>query len=256
MVENKLPLSIVILTHRSDDRFERSLQSAQIAAQVVVVDYQSGADWTRLADQHSFTLVEKEGPINDFAAERNNSLDKCSQSWVLFLDSDEVLDPSSVEELAKIIADNRHSGILVNRKDFFHQRPLKYGEAGQTKLLRLGKKSEISFDRPVHETATVNQEPAKSRIQLLHQAHPSISKFLSKISRYAQLEAKYRHTLKPNYPNWLITLQLLAFPGLKFGWNFLGKLGWLDGWRGLVYATMMSLHSLLVRVYWWELKKA
>ena len=49
-----------------------------------------------------------------------------------------------------------------------------------------------------------------------------------------------------------IIKQMIVYPIGKFINNFILELGFLDGWRGLIYAFIMSLHSLWVRVYWYE----
>ena len=38
----------------------------------------------------------------------------------------------------------------------------------------------------------------------------------------------------------------------KFVSNYWLKAGFLDGWRGLIYAVVMSIHSLAVRVFIYE----
>ena len=73
---------------------------------------------------------------------------------------------------------------------------------------------------------------------------------MTSIINYAEIEAKYR--IKLNYK--LNLLSLITFPVGKFINNFLLKRGFLDGWRGLSYALMMSLHSFCVRIFQYELR--
>ncbi|MEA2056328.1 MAG: hypothetical protein U9O78_01255, partial [Patescibacteria group bacterium] len=69
---------------------------------------------------------------------------------------------------------------------------------------------------------------------------------------YAEREAHYR--FKENKLHKIsIVLQLIIFPIFKFICNYFLKLGFLDRMPGLIYASLMSFHSILVRIYGWQL---
>lgn len=250
MTEIKLPLSIVILTHRNDKRFEKALSSAQKAQEVLVIDYQSQNNWKDLQKKYSFSVVKRTGPINNFSFERNFALQQAHHTWVFFLDSDEVIPPESWPSIKKCLTQHEVTGFWIKRKDVFYGKELKFGETGNQKFLRLIQKEKAEYLRPVHEKATVMGKTAPSEISLLHFSHQSISEFVQDITRYASMEAEYQND------NMLSDISLgvktLLFPKAKFFSNYFLKLGFLDGWRGLVYATMMSLHSLMVRVFSYE----
>jgi glycosyltransferase involved in cell wall biosynthesis len=222
-------LSIIILTHRDDDRLKQALASADFADEVITIKNQN---------------------ISDFALARNQATKKATHDWVLFLDSDEKIDPKSINEIKKIIKHNKVDGVIINRQDIFYGKTLKHGEAGNTQLLRMGKKNKISWHRPVHEVATIDGRVKKTKIELLHQAHSNLNEFVLSITKYAAIEAKYRHQQKMSFSYF----QLLFFPLGKFIYNYLFKLGFMDGWRGFIYAIMMSLHSFAVRVHQYEIK--
>lgn len=241
-------LSIIILTHRSDERFESALASAQFAKEVLVIDYHSGAAWDTLKDIYHFQVISKEDDLVDFSAARNDALTYATQEWVLFLDSDEIIPKSSQPDILRIITDKVCAGATVRRQDYWHGRPLRFGEAGLISLLRMAKRNSIAFKRPVHEEADVQGTLCSSNITIHHFPHPTITSFYKSIVRYTQQEALHRTQQKQA----LFIPFIIIFPLGKFVLNFFFKLGFLDGWRGLVYAFMMSLHSLFVRVFWYE----
>lgn len=243
----KLPLTIIILTNRSDQRFHATLKSAQVAEEVLVIDNKSGNDWGVLRERYSLIALEKHHPIQDYSQVRNEALAKASHEWVLFLDSDEVLTASSLPALAQIISENNCDGVIVRRSDVFHGRKLEYGEAGNQPIVRLGKKQHMRFTGNVHETAQIEGKINYSTIELLHYSHPNISDFLAKISVYAEQVAQER-TL--SWPQFLV--ELIVFPPAKFFRGYIMQGGSQDGWHGLVYAACMSLHSLIVRIYAYE----
>lgn len=229
MMSTTVDISIIILFRQKDERFQQALRSAQFAQEIVTLQN----------DQ-----------IDDFSQIRNQALKKATRKWVFFLDSDEAIAPKSVTEIKQIIEDDVVDGVMVERKDIFYGRTIKHGEAGQMKLLRMGKRNRMSWERPVHEVAGINGLVKNSKIEIIHYAHNSLSEFLSSVINYADIEASYRN--KNNYnPN---LFELIIFPITKFIVNYVLKKGFLDGWRGFVYALMMSLHSFSVRIFQYELK--
>ncbi len=228
-MSSTVDISIIILFKQRDEKLQQALDSSKFAKEIITVENSS---------------------IIDFSQVRNQVLKKATYPWVFFLDSDEVITPESIAEIKKIIRNNQVDGVIINRQDVFYNQIIKYGEAGNIKLLRMGKKDKMTWKRPVHEVAIINGIVEDSNIKIIHQAHSSISDFLTSVTSYAEIEAKYRASLNKN-PN---ILQLIIFPIIKFIHNYLLKKGFLDGWRGFSYALMMSLHSFNVRVFQYELK--
>ncbi|MEK7565928.1 MAG: hypothetical protein AAB506_02700, partial [Patescibacteria group bacterium] len=130
------------------------------------------------------------------------------------------------------------------RRDVFWGKELKHGEAGSIKLLRLGKKDAGEWQRKVHEVWQINGPTKTLNNYLYHYPHPTISEFLSSINNYTDIDILEQK--KFSY------FRLIFNPPGKFIYNYFLKLGFLDGYPGLVYAFMMSFHSLLVRVKMWE----
>lgn len=226
----KLPVSVIILTHRHDRRFQRAVESAAFTQEVKII-----------------TLP---GPISDFAQARNQALDEVNSEWVFFLDSDEIITSESVGVIETMIARPDIDGVWVRRKDIFFNRVLQYGEVGQVRLLRLARKSKLLFLRPVHEVAEVSGSTTSADIMLLHESHQSCQEFIEKVAGYAKQEAKFRH----NGGQVFSPAHLAMLPLAKWWQNALFRLGFLDGWRGMTYVFCMVIHSLLVRIYLYELE--
>lgn len=223
---------MAIITDRRDERFRAALTSARRAGEVLVKD------------------MTGKPPITDFSAVRNALLKTAKHEWVLFLDSDEVIDKKSWPHIELCIRNTALAGVWVRRHDVFYGKKLRFGEVGNTWIIRLVRAQKTKFVRPVHEVAQVKGETRRSRIMLLHFSHPTLSGFLSDVARYARLEARYQSDAR--LPVVLLALKTLLFPFGKLCMNYLVRLGFLDGWRGLAYALVMSLHSLWVRVFSYE----
>lgn len=235
-MKSKLPLSIiVILNKKADYPFLKKLKkSAEFAEEILLID-------------------TGEKPVEDFSQVRNQALEKAKHEWILFLDSDEVVSDGSVAEIEKIVLEDEADLVFVRRKDIFLGKVLGWGEVGNLNLIRLGKKSQMKLERPVHEVVKIKSSHRilDSEIVLWHYAHQNIEEFFKKIKYYAFREAQYK--FQNGATSKFKVEEILFFPLGKFILNFFFKLGVLDGYRGLVYAIMMSLHSLLVRIYLLEL---
>ncbi len=197
-------------------------------------------------------------PIKDFSKVRNKAIKQATQPWILFLDSDEKLSPELVNWLQLVDWDNeKTNGYYIKRIDFFHNKPLQYGEVRNVYKLRLAKKDKYHFERPIHEVGRVEGKIQYTNESIYHYSHNSIESFYKKIVKYASIDAtnRVKEGQQFNSPRQQAgSLVMITYPIGKFIVNYFFKLGFLDGYRGLIYAILMSMHSLIVRVKMYELK--
>lgn len=246
-------LTVVIITNKNDEKFIQSLKSAQVAEKVLVVDNNSGNNWRKLKTRFEFKLLSHEKRIANFSKIRNEALESVKTPWVFFLDSDETLGENKAElenneqKIEKVIIDDLYDGVTIVRQDVFHNKALRYGEASDTKIIRLFKTDKGKFTRNVHEVAKINGSIGSSEIKVSHFSHENIAEFFMSVSKYAKLASKNeRSSLLENI------IKMMLFPVAKFVKNYILKLGFLDGYRGFIYAFLMSLHSFFVRVFYFE----
>ncbi len=245
-----LPVSVIILANQDNVKLRNAIGSVRWATEIIVVWCTKEQPSERLAKEIGVTLVQHPSPITDFAQTRNRAFQTATQEWVFFLDSDEVMTHDSVAQLQRVIGLHNVDGVRVLRHDIFHGHELKWGELYNVRIVRLFRKHKGHFVRAVHEVAIIDGKVIDSPIFIKHYAHDSLSQFLQKITYYAQLEAQLRVEAGEHFS----LFQLLFFPKAKFFVNYFLKLGFLDGWAGLCYATMMSIHSFAVRALLYEKK--
>jgi hypothetical protein len=245
-------ISVIILCHRFNQRLVDAITSAQFADQVLLIEVGAKVDTSPIKGQLKFEQFtyqsQTTGSIN-FAKVRNQALTLAKHDWIFFLDSDEVVTSDSVPSIADLVSKNQFTSAFVRRKDIFLGKELKWGEVGSNWIIRIGHKKTLKFIRPIHEVAKKSTLTTYASITLIHNSHSSVSSFLSKVAAYSQQEAKFRYQNKIRFS----LFESLFYPAGKFFANYLFKLGFLDGWRGLIYAVMMTVHSLAVRVYLFEL---
>lgn len=247
-----MKISAVVLTKNEAKNIRACLKTLQFCDEIIVVDDHSQDQTRQIAKKMGakiFTrMLEK-----DFSAQRNFGLKQARNEWVLFVDADERVSPGLAREITNYKFNITYDdGFYVKRDDLFLGRWLRFGETAQVKLIRLARKRAGRWHRKVHE---VWQIPSGSLGQLknplLHDPHPNLSAFLSQINDYTTLDAQAFDQAGKRFQLW----QLFFYPLAKFFLNYCWRLGFLDGYPGLIMALMMSFHSLITRIKLWERQK-
>src|SRR5215510_12923213 len=101
-MDDRLPVSILLLTHNEERRLPAYLAAVGWAAEVVVVDSGSTDRTRELARAQGARVFER--PLQGFGPQRGFALAQCTQPWVMWLDADERLTPRSLPALARAAA--------------------------------------------------------------------------------------------------------------------------------------------------------
>lgn len=237
-------LTGIVLCKDADKTLRACLVSLNFCDQVILADDGSCDASTQIARDYNVKIIKLD-PTESFAQKRNQTLAHVKKGWVLFVDSDEVISRELSKAIEETVITGNARGYFIRRRDKFLGKLLAHGEAGSMWLLRLAKFDAGSWRRKVHETWNVSGKVDRlSRGEIVHFPHPTLESFLNTINRYTDLEVKVR-SRKAEIITWI---QLFFFPLAKFIYNYVFKLGFLDGMQGLIHAYMMSLYSLLVRI--------
>lgn len=249
--QEKLPCSAIIIAHLRNNTLDAAIQSVQYFSEIIIVaTTDEKAQWRQYINEQSksnirlFFYLE---PIVSFSELRNWAATKSNQDWVFFLDSDEVLEDEAHEKLSEFFATyaQTYTSLSVTRFDVFLNQTLHHGEA-KKELIRCYHAEHHTFEGNVHEIVHA-QNTFSSTIEIKHFAHDSINQFLADIIKYSEMASfQETHYLVP------LTLKLLLFPPLKWMYIVLIQSGWKDGMAGVMYATVMTIHSIAVRLFAYE----
>lgn len=243
-------LTIIILVHRLDDRLKKAIESSAWAQEVVLIQTQTHTNLADFVKQYHVTVVQFDH-LTSFASVRNQAMEIVSTKWIFFLDSDEWISKELQQEIEHNIADTTSEAFLIPRTDFVLNKPLFHGEVKGVKIIRLLKKGSGSWHGNAHEVFQLhspNRVPIFKNA-LFHTPHASIHEFIQKINTYTSLLAEEKSEKK-------MIARSIFFPICKFIYTFVAKQGFLDGYRGLVYSFMMSIHSAAVRIKRYEIYKS
>ena len=98
-------LSLCMIVKNEESSLQKCLDSVRgLAGELIVVDTGSTDETIRIAARNGAEVVPFDFAFVDFAAARNQSIDRATGEWILVLDADETLDPASIPVIETILA--------------------------------------------------------------------------------------------------------------------------------------------------------
>ncbi len=250
-IENiKLPLSALIITYNEEKHIAEILEQLDFVDEIIVVDSYS-ADKT-VAIANTFEKVKTyQNKFIDFSSQRNFAIDCARNPWILFIDADERLTPELKSEIIETVQKPMTaSAYLVYRTFMYEDKNLNFSGWQTDKIFRLFKKDKARYttERLVHEKLTVVGSIEKLQNKLIHFSYTDYESYKGKMESYGKLKAKEAY-LKGVHPNFY---HFYFRPGYKFFYQYIIRLGFLDGKKGI---TICYLNALSVSVRFQELKR-
>ena len=250
-------LSVAIITCNEERNLGRTLASVAFADEVVVVDSGSIDRTIEIAEAAGAHVFRQGWP--GFAAQKNFAIAQCTGDWVLSLDADEELSAELQAQIQTLLPSNPPAdAYFLNRRNLFLNRWIRHGGYYPDAKLRLFRRRAVNFattprfeDRPVHETMVFDGESATLDYDLIHHAYPSLEGYLEHMDRYSTLGAQLLVAKGRTSRAWpAFYWNILVVPTLTFIWNYLFRLGFLDGREGLL------LHLYHTTYVSWKYAKA
>lgn len=185
-----------------------------------------------------------ERPFDDFAKQRLYALEQTSTPWILQLDADERVGPDLAREIVRVMDEKTPASFDAYRIPFqvsFMGRRMRFTGLGNQKVLRLFRKDavELCLGRSVHEAYRVRTSRIGSlQHPIFHHPYADLGEYAAKCKLYTDLAARdfiagggrlsWRH-------DWI--------PAWEFFQRFILRLGFLDGFPGLLWAVLSAYHS-------------
>lgn len=250
-------LSVALITLNEEINLARTLSSVSFADEIVIVD--SGSTDRTLEIAASFEAKVYTEAWKGFAAQKNSAIEKCCGDWILSLDADEELSPELGAELRAMLSSKQSAdAYLLKRKNLFLGRWIRRGGYYPDAKLRLFRRYSANFapprrfaERPVHETIAFEGRLDTLHHDLIHHAYPTLTSYLEHMDRYSTLAARLLVSQGRTSRSLLaFTWNIFVVPTFTFFWNYLFRLGFLDGREGLL---LHLYHSAYVS---WKYAKA
>ena len=228
-------LSACIITYNEADRIEACLHSVSFCDEVIVVDSHSTDSTRERALALGARVIERDWP--GYRSQKQFAVDAASNDWVLCLDADERVSAPLRQEIER----QREGGFTgpagwsVPRITDYFGRFLRHGNAYPDRLIRLFDRRHGRWvGREIHENTAVDGPVGRLDGHLEHFSYRDLSDHQARMQRYATLmaDALYNSGKRGGLAKALIN------PQWRFLRGYILRLGFLDGWRGLVFALV------------------
>jgi glycosyltransferase involved in cell wall biosynthesis len=234
-------LSVAIITKNEEANLPRTLASVQFADEIVVLDSASTDRTVEIARAFNATVYDE--PWQGFAGSKNSAIAKCHGDWILSLDADEELTPELQRQIQVLLASNPPTdAYYLRRRNLFLGRWIKHGGFYPDEKLRLFRRSAASFtttprfqERPVHETIVFDGASETLDYDIIHHAYPTLETYIEHMDRYSTLGCELLIESGKVSRSWVAFVgNVFLVPQVTFMWNYIFRLGFLDGREGLL----------------------
>ena len=234
---DKMKISAVIITFNEEDRLPDALTSLQgVADEIVVVDSFSTDGTPEIARKARAIFYQNR--FDDYGQQKNFALQKAGYDWILNLDADERISPElkiAIMELKENPPQNV-SAFAIKRKAYYLGRWIRHSGWYPDRKIRLFRKNTASWQGRIHEHLQVAGTVSPLPGHILHYTYRDISDQVRRLNRYSNFQAEEILRQKKR----CLFLRLLLLPPLTFFRHYVWRLGFLDGFAGLVIATISS----------------
>jgi glycosyltransferase involved in cell wall biosynthesis len=248
-----MKISAVIITYNEEDRLPDALASLEgMADEIVVVDSYSTDRTTEIAGAARARVWQN--CFEDYSRQKNFAMAKAGHEWVLNLDADERVSPELKRAIIALKESNAPAGIAafaVKRKTFYLGRWIRHSGWYPDRKVRLFQRDAASWQGLIHEKLLITGKTAFLPGDILHFTYRNINDHVRRINNYSSLQAKEIITNKKKF----LFCRAFFLPGITFTKHYIVKLGFLDGFAGIVIALLSAWSTALKYLKALELKK-
>lgn len=254
----KIVISAALATYNEEENIVDCIESLKkVVDEIVIADGSSSDRTVELAENLGARVIKTTNkPM--FHINKNLAIDNCRGDWVFLIDADERISDELAREIKrKIKEDPRENGFWVNRRNWFLGGYLQKGGAYPDSVIRLfrrgrGRLPEIS----VHEQVKIDGEVGHLKSDILHLADPTFERYLTRANRYISLTTQEIKQKDPGGGILAILNYMIFKPIITFLRIYFRHRGYLDGFRGFIWALFSAAHHFWAYVkYWGEMRR-
>jgi glycosyltransferase involved in cell wall biosynthesis len=283
--KGRVPLSVVIPVKNEAANIRACLESVRWASEVFVVDSGSQDETVDTAREYT-DLVVQFSYGKKWPKKKNWALENLpfGHDWVLFVDADERVTGALREAIAAAIeGPGEYDGFYINRRVIFLGQWIRHCGWYPSWNLRLfkhraGRFERVEIDAPevdveVHEHVVLRGKAGYLEGDLLHEDKKSIYDFIARQNRFTSWDATMYYEMMHGFGGDLgirpslfgdpvqrkrfmkrLWARLPLRPVLRFLWMYGVRLGFLDGYPGLLFCLLFSSYEVMVAAKTYEMR--
>jgi glycosyltransferase involved in cell wall biosynthesis len=251
-------LSVAMIAMNEEENLPRTLESVRWADEIILVD--SGSKDRTLEIAQSFGAKTSYHAFGGHGEQKNVALDLCTCDWILLLDADEVLTPGLQDEIRQLLdcangKEPKFGAYWIPRLNLIFGRWMRHGGFYPDHKLRLFRRGSARLSEGVGPHSTPQFEGPRGTLKhdMLHYAYPTMGIYLEHMNRYSSEIAQLlvaRGRTSNSLPAFVCNA--LLNPAATFLYNYIFRLGFLDGREGLLLHLNHSvyIHWKFIKAWW------
>lgn len=249
---SSLPLSVYMITFNNGATIERALKSvAGWASEVVVVDSHSTDGAPEIISRYTDGLFQYD--TKDLREKYQYAQDKCTNPWVLFIDADEWLTGEIKEEIEAIVTGRTdYDGFMVDRRNVYLGREIKYGGWYPDREIRLYRKDKGRWEGGIHAKVAVERKVGRLINHYMHTPYADTAHQIRTIDRYSEAFAEDLRVSGRRFH----LVNMITRPLFRFFRDYILKRGFLDGIPGLIIVASTMYYVFMKYGKLWEMEHA
>lgn len=242
-MKSEKKISGLIMTNNNKYTIKRCVNSFKdIVDELIIVDDYSTDETLKIVKNiYPKVKIYKRKMAGDYASQRNYTLSKAKNNWVLFPDSDEEFSTELINEILKILTNPKYDAYISRRDDYFFNYWIK-GTSGRPLLL----KKHLTFQGLVHEDVKVRKGFLKNI--LYHHLYRNVETNINRINNYTSIDVEKWTNEKRNYNYLTIFLMATIMPLRIFFERFFLQKYFLRGLPGFLY-SLFSSFTWIIRAF-------
>lgn len=204
-------ISVVILTKNSEKTIEKTIDSAIDFEEIILLDNFSTDNTLLIAKKNKkIKIIQHE--IKGFGSLRNYGASLAKNSWILALDSDEVITKELKQEILNL-KKNDMEIYSIPFKNYYNNKHIKGCGWHNESHTRLYNKKNTSFSESLVHEKVIEKNLSKIKLKnhIIHTSYVEIEDFLNKMNYYSTLFAKQNKNKKKSSLSKAIFHGLFAF---------------------------------------------
>lgn len=241
---NTMPkLSVVVITYNEEKNIGRCLNSVtDLADDIVVIDSFSTDSTEEIVKSFNGRFIQHE--FEGYIQQKNWAITQAKYPHILSLDADEVLSERLKESVRNAKANWKYDGYYFNRLTNYCGKWIHHTSWYPARKLRLwdSRKGKWGGTNP-HDKFKLQKGSSRKFLKgdLYHYSYYSINEHINQINKFSSIvaEAYFAENRRVSYFN------IILNPLWRIFRDFFIKLGFLDGFYGLVISSMAAYETFL-----------
>lgn len=246
----KLPITAVIPVKNESDEIDSLVKNLSFLDEVLFVDNGSTDDTVEKIRKCGARVIVYTG--DSFSKIRQFGDDNASHDWVLSMDADMRVTPSLRKEIEKSTQQTLFDSYRIGRRNIIFGKEMKHTDWSPRDdfHIRLYNKATGSWKSIVHELWECDGNVGIINCTFLHYNYKDVEEYWKKIDSYSSLAVR-----KLKIDKTKLVSQIFAWSIKDFFKRYIYKLGFLDGYHGLMLSYLQAIYYICLGVKIYETRK-